>query len=392
MKNIRIAIVTNTVPPYRIELFKDWAKQVDLSIFVAEYLPPGRHWNVIKEISKETQIKLLKTISFGFRNYKMLWPRGLYEIINSVDVVLVGGTWRTIPITWQTVRMAKRAGKRVIFWTGDFFDNYYFRSEGKDNLIKRIKIQIYFWYHKTILRYVDAVLAYGEKTANYYIKEGIDREKVFWGTQIIYPRILPKKEVISSAEVKYSRESFGIPEDAIVGLYFGYFTKRKGLEYLIDAFQSINSPNHWLVLAGDGETFKYLKQKAISFNRIVFTGYVDWGNKTYLYKLADYFVLPTLYDPWAQVIMEAMFAGLPVITTTEVGCENVVLNNKTGLIVKPANKTDLKVAMIKMEDPELRKIFKTNSIMHIYKYDLNYAKLAFMKSIKVAYKSSKIPI
>ena len=236
---------------------------------------------------------------------------------------------------------------------------------------------------------MDAVLAYGEKTGNYCINTGISREKVFWGTQIIYPGILPKMEAQSSAEMRYCRESLGIPEDAIIGLYLGYFTKRKGLEYLIDAFQSMHSQNHWLILAGDGENLKNLKQKAVSLKRIVFTGYVEWDHKAYLYKLADYFVLPSLHDPWGQVILEAMCAGLPIITTTEVGCKDIVINHNAGFVIRPANDTHLKVSMIKMEDPELRQMFTTNSSTNISKYDLSYAKLAFVKSIKKAYKPKK---
>ncbi|MEM1158329.1 MAG: glycosyltransferase family 4 protein [Verrucomicrobiota bacterium] len=59
-----------------------------------------------------------------------------------------------------------------------------------------------------------------------------------------------------------------------------------------------------------------------------------------VYAAADVFVLPTVYDPFANVTLEAMAAGLPVVTTKANGARQVIEDGKNGLLVEDANSID----------------------------------------------------
>lgn len=74
-----------------------------------------------------------------------------------------------------------------------------------------------------------------------------------------------------------------------------------------------------------------------------------------LYAGADIFLLPTLYDPFANVTLEAMAAGLPVITTTANGGSEAIRHGVDGFIVEDAgNIAEMASCLRRLKDPGLR--------------------------------------
>jgi UDP-glucose:(heptosyl)LPS alpha-1,3-glucosyltransferase len=75
-----------------------------------------------------------------------------------------------------------------------------------------------------------------------------------------------------------------------------------------------------------------------------------------LYAAADIFLLPTLYDPFANVTLEAMAAGLPVITTRQNGAQMVIDSGKNGFLIHQLeNISELSAYLMALSDAELRK-------------------------------------
>jgi glycosyltransferase involved in cell wall biosynthesis len=74
-----------------------------------------------------------------------------------------------------------------------------------------------------------------------------------------------------------------------------------------------------------------------------------------LYSQHDIFAFPSLFEGLPIVLLEAMAAGLPVITTETCGMKDVVEDEYNGLLVKPADGPAFAAAMARMiESPELR--------------------------------------
>lgn len=75
-----------------------------------------------------------------------------------------------------------------------------------------------------------------------------------------------------------------------------------------------------------------------------------------VYAAADIFLFPTLYDPFANVTLEAMAAGLPVITTRANGAHELIRHGENGLLVHAhQNKKELAYHLEALLDPVLRK-------------------------------------
>jgi UDP-glucose:(heptosyl)LPS alpha-1,3-glucosyltransferase len=91
----------------------------------------------------------------------------------------------------------------------------------------------------------------------------------------------------------------------------------------------------------------------------------------HVYAAADVFLLPTLYDPFANVILEALAAGLPVITSAQNGASEIMQNEVNGFILPRADDTKLIVDLLdELSNPERRASFRQPAQALAQQYDL----------------------
>lgn len=128
------------------------------------------------------------------------------------------------------------------------------------------------------------------------------------------------------------------PKDAFRLLYVGQMHFRKGLRYAIQAFERLRHPEKELTLVGPitGPTGFDFKQLPAN---VRYRGVLRGEHLHAAYQNADAFVLPTLEEGLALVQGEALGFGLPVITTTNSGGEDLITHGVEGFIV-PAGDAD----------------------------------------------------
>jgi UDP-glucose:(heptosyl)LPS alpha-1,3-glucosyltransferase len=91
----------------------------------------------------------------------------------------------------------------------------------------------------------------------------------------------------------------------------------------------------------------------------------------HVYAAADVFLLPTLYDPFANVTLEALAAGLPVITSAQNGACEIIQEGVNGFILPRANDTKLIVRLLdRLADPAYRASFHEPAQTLARQYDL----------------------
>jgi glycosyltransferase involved in cell wall biosynthesis/O-antigen/teichoic acid export membrane protein len=117
-----------------------------------------------------------------------------------------------------------------------------------------------------------------------------------------------------------------------------------------------------LLLVGDGPQREQLEQLAEQLGiseRLRITG---WTSRPHEHLAAmDVFVLPSSVEALPLAVLEAMHAGLPVITTTVGGLREAIEHRRTGLLIEPHDVDGLRDALIELlEDPELRRTIATN--------------------------------
>jgi UDP-glucose:(heptosyl)LPS alpha-1,3-glucosyltransferase len=138
---------------------------------------------------------------------------------------------------------------------------------------------------------------------------------------------------ISRAE---ARRRLQIPDDAFCALFVGTGWERKGLRFAIDAVEMVGGGT-LLVVAGRGNTRQFRSARAR------FLGVVR--DLPALYTAADVFTLPTIYDPFSNACLEAIAAGLPVVTTSANGFSEIVTPGVHGHVVDPGDVSGLAAAL-----------------------------------------------
>lgn len=133
-------------------------------------------------------------------------------------------------------------------------------------------------------------------------------------------------------------------------LFVGRFVKYKGVEYLIKAMKYLDQ-NVGLVLVGGGTRYKLYKKlvkKEKITHRVYFIINPSNDDLKSIYNSADVFVLPSTMrsEAFGIASLEAMYAGLPIVTT-ELGTGTSFYNiqKKTGIIVKPKDEREIAKAI-----------------------------------------------
>jgi len=138
----------------------------------------------------------------------------------------------------------------------------------------------------------------------------------------------------SAKELAEFRGRWARPEERIV-LFIGRLAREKGVEVLIDAMPEVlaSHPLAKLVVAGGG-WYGHLRERAQARGlggKVVFAGFVPEEDLPRLYAVAEVAVYPSLYEPFGIVALEAMAAGVPVVTSDTGGLREVVRHGETGV-------------------------------------------------------------
>ena len=171
-------------------------------------------------------------------------------------------------------------------------------------------------------------------------------------------------------------------------LYLGTLEPRKNITLIIKALHQLKSMSlfpYQLIIAGKkGWGFKEIFDMVYEFGlekEVVFTGYVSDAEKKYLYKHADLFIYPSLYEGFGIPPLEAMHYGCPVITSNTSSLPEVVGN--AGLIINPYNVEALVSAIIKvLNNKKLKKEMIEKGFKQAKKFRKDPSE-KFLKFIKV---------
>ncbi len=165
----------------------------------------------------------------------------------------------------------------------------------------------------------------------------------------------------SESQRTLTRQSLGLPCDALVLMFVGRITVDKGIRELLHAFQEIKSErsNVHLVLvgpidSGSGVSGLNPLSNIEHIPRVHVVGFSD-NPESYL-SIADILCLPSYREGFGTVVIEAAAMGVPTIGSDIYGLSDAVVHGVTGLLVPPRNVEELTKALeILLVDKMLRK-------------------------------------
>lgn len=161
---------------------------------------------------------------------------------------------------------------------------------------------------------------------------------------VIYNAIDSQRFIPGNEQIRLQiRNQLGIRPDASCLIYVGSGFERKGLE---SAIRAVSKTSRYLFVIGKDKAEKHYKNLANQLgchDRIHFLGVQN--NVLPYYQAADGLILPTLYDPFPNVILEAMACGLPIITSNSCGGSEFIEQGKNGFICDALDINALTIAI-----------------------------------------------
>ena len=135
---------------------------------------------------------------------------------------------------------------------------------------------------------------------------------------------------------KTTRESLGLEKKDFVIVAIGRVVKRKAYDVLIRALAGIKDPSVKLVIVGDGPEKENLENLANYLGlgkRVIFTGFASDEKKFQYLSLANLFAMTSLHEGFGIVFMEAMYFGLPIVSTNYGGQTDFLFDGKNALLL-----------------------------------------------------------
>lgn len=153
-----------------------------------------------------------------------------------------------------------------------------------------------------------------------------------------------------------TRRELGLDDDEVALLFLGHNFKRKGLHALIRALPFLEPKKvpFRVIVVGKGRK-KFCDRLAGRLGvagRIQYVGAAVQPER--YYAAADIFCFPSYYDPCANVVLEALAAGLPVITSTTNGSGEILTQGENGYVVEPDDASAMAECIGALFDSERR--------------------------------------
>lgn len=331
---MRIALLTNFIPPYRVPLLEALSARVDtLKVFVSTPMEPNRSW---KPEWGTLDVAVQKAWTF-----RQTWrhPQGFEDTafvhvpydtlaqlrrfapdavvsgemgLRTLLAIVYGRILRDVPIVlWLTISEHTEQGRG-----------------GARRFLRR-------W----MFRRVQAVLVNGKSGARYARRYGITDKQLFFAPYT--------PDVAGLSHLPLERT----PKQEMRLLYVGQFAPRKGLLPFMHTLcrWAKDHPEHQVDfrLAGDGPQLDALQAMAVPENvHLRFLGHVPFEQLPNLYGQAGMLVFPTLADEWGLVVNEAMVAGVPVLGSRySQAVEELVIDDSTGWSFRPDHPDEVYLAL-----------------------------------------------
>ena len=178
------------------------------------------------------------------------------------------------------------------------------------------------------------------------------------------------RRTYSSDVINHIKEKFQLPENFILNV--GTIETRKNLNALIQAIPLMKNDLPIVVVGRKTKYFNFLKVQMtklkIDPSRIMFLKNVSIEELPSIYKLADLFIYPSLFEGFGIPIIESLISGTPVITTKE-GCFSEA-GGPDSIYIDPLNYQEIAHAVDQLlEDTQQQQLMIAAGLKYVQKFD-----------------------
>jgi len=304
-------------------------------------------------------VEVVRVLAFGKKNratatnLSMLW----YLVFGFLHILLRLGSFRRFDVInthfaiptgplGVVARRLSAAPNLLTIIGGDIYDPTKASSPHRSALLRRV--------NSFVINDADRVVAISSDTKRraeqyYRIRQPI---------QVINYGFLPTEIP------QLTRAELGLQEDLYYLVSVGRLVERKGFDHLIHAMADLPEQVRLLII-GDGPLEGSLRQtaeRAGVAERVQLLGYLARERIWAHLSVADCYVLSSIHEGLGIVVQEAMYAGLPIVSTDDGGQVDLLCEGRNGLLVKPADVTGLVRAIRRLHgDRDLARVMAANN-------------------------------
>jgi glycogen(starch) synthase len=215
-------------------------------------------------------------------------------------------------------------------------------------------------------------------TCSHYMRDHVaDVYEIDEARVTVIPNGIDRADLQPVADLGELRARFAEPEDRLV-LLVGRLVYEKGFQLALDALPQVirrSAPTHPVrfLVAGAGPHEAELKQQARRLGLMrhgTFLGWIGDDVLHSLYRIADLCVVPSIYEPFGLVALEAMAGGCPCIVADTGGLREVVPDNDAGLRFRSRDPRALARMMQRvLTDAGLRDRLVAEASAHVLRFD-----------------------
>jgi glycosyltransferase involved in cell wall biosynthesis len=300
-----------------------------------------------KELSTATMLSLISFAFVGLFNGKKLCSINDYDVINAHFVVPSGIPGVFLSKYFKIPLVASLHG-------GDIYDPSKKHSPHRYLFLRKLIL----W----LLNNSDQVTAQSNNTRQ--------NAKEFYGYNGEI-KIIPLGFSIPDFS-KPSRNELGLAEDDIILISVGRLVARKGYKYAIEAVSKLKNDKMKYLIIGEGPEEKELNSLIKKYgleNNVTLLGFVSEEKKYQYLTNSDIYLLSSLHEGFGICLMEAMYCGLPIVSTNYGGQTDFLTNGKNAFLVPVEDSSELAGKIEQLtEDIDLRDKMSRENRLDVEKF------------------------
>lgn len=314
----------------------------------------------LKNAVKKIYVVKLQRNPFTFRNFsgykemKQIINNGAYDIIWTNEPVM--GV-----VTRLAAKLARRRGAKVLYMVHGF---HFFTGAPIINWL------IYYPVEKIMAKYADMIVTVNHEDYKRARSMNVKRVEYIHGIGINTDRLSAEN---NSVDI---RKELGLSSEDFLIISVGELNKNKNQKTIIKALAEIKDLKIHYILCGKGNQLESLKKQVIAEGlekQIHFLGYRT--DVLDICRQADVYVMPSYREGLPVASLEAMYCGLPLLTSNIRGLVDVMENGSSGYIYSPDDYKGFADGLCKLlADPELRNKMGKRNQEYVKQYCIDATK------------------
>jgi glycosyltransferase involved in cell wall biosynthesis len=284
------------------------------------YLPEWVHFFTVgSRAGKEPALSVLLRTVRDWRRFTRTLKEGDYGAVHLNPSIGIKALLRDGAL----LLIAKQLKKPVVVF-----------AHGWDQHCARILTEHFSWAFKSVYGRADAFIVLGNAFEHQLKLLGYSGPVFVHGAPV-------ENSLLDSGGPAQGNAAGGMPKCTI--LFLARIEKEKGIYEALDAYRLVKSecPFVNLVIAGDGSELPRARahSRKLGLTDISFTGYVDGPAKRAIYRTSDVYLFPSYSEGLPISVLEAMAAGLPIVTSAVGGLRDFFQDGRMGFMTdsrKPA--------------------------------------------------------